>query len=69
MAMPRESALSHAVIRLAETLHLTPIAEGVERASQQKRLLELGCELAQGYYYAMPEPFDVMTAHLRTAAR
>jgi diguanylate cyclase (GGDEF)-like protein/PAS domain S-box-containing protein len=64
-----QSALTHAVIRLAETLDLTPIAEGVERASQREQLLALGCELAQGYYFAMPAPFDVITARLRTAAR
>ena len=63
-----QSALTHAVVRLAETLHLTPIAEGVERASQQARLLELGCELAQGYYFAVPASFDVITASLRAAA-
>ena len=61
-----ESALTHAVIRLADTLNLTPIAEGVERASQQERLLELGCELAQGYYFAVPAPYDVITEGLRS---
>ena len=61
-----EAALTHAVIRLADTLNLTPIAEGVERASQQKRLLELGCELAQGYYFAVPAPYESITEGLRS---
>ena len=63
-----ESALTHAIIRLAETLSLTPVAEGVERASQRERLLELGCELAQGYYFAVPAPYDAITEGLRSGS-
>jgi diguanylate cyclase (GGDEF)-like protein/PAS domain S-box-containing protein len=63
---PEQSALPHAIIRLAQTLHLEPIAEGVERESQQVRLRELGCELAQGYYLAMPVAADVIAATLTT---
>ncbi|MFZ6005290.1 MAG: sensor domain-containing protein [Actinomycetota bacterium] len=51
---PEKSALPHAIIGLAQTLHITPIAEGVERESQRLRLRSLGCELAQGYYFSVP---------------
>jgi len=63
---PEDAALPHAIIRQAQTLHLTPIAEGVERESQQMRLRELGCELAQGYYFACPAAPDAIAAILRS---
>jgi diguanylate cyclase (GGDEF)-like protein/PAS domain S-box-containing protein len=59
-----DAALAHAIIRLAETLHLTPIAEGVERETQRARLIELGCELAQGFHFARPAPAADITALL-----
>jgi EAL domain-containing protein (putative c-di-GMP-specific phosphodiesterase class I) len=65
---PEQSALPHAIIRLAQTLHLEPIAEGVERESQKVRLRELGCELAQGYHLARPAPADVIAATLSVQA-
>ena len=37
---------------------LDPIAEGVETAAHGAKLLELGCELAQGYGVARPMPAD-----------
>ena len=33
-------------------------AEGVETAAQLDRLVELGCDLAQGYHVAMPRPME-----------
>ena len=61
---PEEAALPHAIIRLAHTLHLTTIAEGVERECQQACLRDLGCELAQGYYFAVPAAADVIATNL-----
>ena len=51
-----EAALPHAIIRLAQTLHLTAVAEGVERPAQAARLRELGCERAQGFLFSPPVP-------------
>src|SRR5207245_7907262 len=48
------SALTAAVIELAGILNLKPVAEGIERADQLQRLLELECDLGQGYYFARP---------------
>ena len=59
-----EAALPHAIIRLAQTLHLSAIAEGVDRESQQLRLHELGCVLAQGYLFSPPVPADELAAML-----
>jgi EAL domain-containing protein (putative c-di-GMP-specific phosphodiesterase class I) len=51
----RESrAIVSAVIGLARDLGLHVIAEGIERAEQAACLADLGCDLAQGYYYSPP---------------
>ena len=50
------SALTAAVIELAGILNLKPVAEGIERADQLDRLLELHCDFGQGYLFARPLP-------------
>ena len=50
------SALTAAVIELAGILGLKPVAEGIERADQLQRLLELHCDLGQGFFFARPLP-------------
>jgi diguanylate cyclase (GGDEF)-like protein/PAS domain S-box-containing protein len=49
-----ESALTAAIIELAGILNLRPVAEGIERADQLEKLLELNCELGQGFYFSEP---------------
>jgi diguanylate cyclase (GGDEF)-like protein/PAS domain S-box-containing protein len=65
------SALTAAVIELAGILNLKPVAEGIERADQLQRLLELKCDLGQGFYFARPLPGDELQTLLteRTAMR
>jgi diguanylate cyclase (GGDEF)-like protein len=46
------------VIRMAKWLHLPSIVEGVETIEQVDFLKCIGCEYAQGYYYARPMPVD-----------
>ena len=48
------SALTAAVIELAGILNLRPVAEGIERADQLERLMELKCDMGQGYFFARP---------------
>ncbi|CAM4352541.1 EAL domain-containing protein [Pseudoalteromonas ostreae] len=43
-----------AIVAMANSLNLDVIAEGVEKSSQYHYLLELGCQLIQGYYYCRP---------------
>lgn len=45
-----------AVIKMAEALQMTVIAEGVEDKEQVDFLCELGCDYIQGYYFAKPMP-------------
>jgi len=42
------------IISLCKKMRKTVVAEGVETVEQEKRLIEMGCEYAQGYYYAKP---------------
>ncbi|WP_312602016.1 MULTISPECIES: putative bifunctional diguanylate cyclase/phosphodiesterase [Pseudomonas] len=51
-------ALSEAIIGLSKAFDREVLAEGVETRSQGKMLLEIGCQLAQGYGIARPMPAD-----------
>ncbi|MGH2659500.1 MAG: putative bifunctional diguanylate cyclase/phosphodiesterase [Actinomycetota bacterium] len=55
---PDDSAIVGAVVSLAHSLGLSAIAEGVETKKQLSQLRRLGCDLAQGFYFAPPQPAD-----------
>ncbi|WP_289302750.1 EAL domain-containing protein, partial [Methylophaga sp. UBA3996] len=46
------------IIRVATRFGMKVIAEGVETALQRDKLIELGCTIGQGYFYARPMPID-----------
>jgi diguanylate cyclase (GGDEF)-like protein/PAS domain S-box-containing protein len=50
----RKSALTATILKLAQDLDLKPVAEGIERADQLEALLELHCDLGQGFFFAKP---------------
>jgi diguanylate cyclase (GGDEF)-like protein/excisionase family DNA binding protein len=56
-----------AVVALAHGLGIDVVAEGIETAEQADRLRALGCDRAQGFFYARPMPPDealtYLTAH------
>jgi EAL domain-containing protein (putative c-di-GMP-specific phosphodiesterase class I) len=47
-------AMAKAIIVLADALHLTTVAEGIEREAQADQLRALGCQRGQGYLLAEP---------------
>ena len=47
-------ALSHAILRMGESLQLTVVAEGVETGFQYRLLKEQGYHVAQGYLISKP---------------
>ena len=53
------------VLKLASAFDLKVIAEGVETAQHGSMLLELGCELGQGYGIAHPMPADELPGWVR----
>jgi EAL domain-containing protein (putative c-di-GMP-specific phosphodiesterase class I) len=50
----RQRALIDGVVRLAETLDLQVIAEGVETRADRDLLAEIGCPYGQGYLFDRP---------------
>ena len=54
---PRQgTAFVRAIVRLADALMMTTVAEGVETRTQAQALLDVGCHLGQGYLFAAPMP-------------
>jgi EAL domain-containing protein (putative c-di-GMP-specific phosphodiesterase class I) len=51
-----DSKIVEAVVGLGNAMGLTTIAEGVETPDVIERLLELGCESGQGFYFGKPMP-------------
>jgi len=49
-----------AIVSLAHALGLPAVAEGVETEEQLKELRCLECDLAQGYYFAHPQPAEAL---------
>jgi diguanylate cyclase (GGDEF)-like protein len=58
------ASVAEAVLQIARTFNLAPVAEGVEDATQASRLRELECAQAQGYHFARPMPATDVTALL-----
>jgi diguanylate cyclase (GGDEF)-like protein/PAS domain S-box-containing protein len=58
-------ALAEVIIRIAKTLGLTLIAEGIESEIQRDMLVSMGCRYGQGYLLAVPMPADEAEALLR----
>jgi EAL domain-containing protein (putative c-di-GMP-specific phosphodiesterase class I) len=59
---PDDLAILEGVIGLAAAFKREVIAEGVETVAHGTALLQLGCELAQGYGIARPMPPEQMPA-------
>jgi diguanylate cyclase (GGDEF)-like protein/PAS domain S-box-containing protein len=58
-------ALVEGINRIAETLHLSVIAEGIEAEIQRDLLVSMGCQYGQGYLLAMPVEADHAEALVR----
>ena len=62
---PDDRAIVGAVVSMGHALGLTVTAEGIETPEQLDELESLGCDLGQGFYFAKPQPGDVVTALVR----
>ena len=51
-----DDAIVCMVVGLAHRLRLSVVAEGVETVHARDRLVEIGCDVAQGYWYSRPLP-------------
>ena len=54
LAKSEEKSILGDVVNMAHRMKLKVVAEGVETQNQRDRLQIIGCDLAQGYYYAKP---------------
>jgi EAL domain-containing protein (putative c-di-GMP-specific phosphodiesterase class I) len=59
-----DSALVAAVVKIAETLKLRTVAEGIESVDQLEALRQMGCGLGQGFLFAAPMGLDEFVAFL-----
>ncbi len=66
---PGDRAIVSAVIGLAHALGLRVVAEGVETEIQLAELVELGCDEAQGYFFAPPQPAQDLRALVSATRR
>ena len=64
----RSYEIVQSAIQLALSLGLTTIAEGIEDEDTANRLSEMGCGVAQGYYFARPMPLADVAGWLADAA-
>jgi EAL domain-containing protein (putative c-di-GMP-specific phosphodiesterase class I) len=60
-----DAELVKIIIQIAKMMKMKIVAEGVETKAQAEILRILGCDYAQGFYFAKPMPFDEFIAYLK----
>ncbi len=55
---PRLAGMVRAMIQVAQSLDMTPLAEGIETRAEWEFLRANGCRLAQGFWFARPVPAE-----------
>jgi|GEM_PF-1762565 len=65
---PQDRAIVTSVVQLGRSLGFQTVAEGVELPQHAHILRELGCDLAQGYWFARPQPLDALANTIRAIA-
>ena len=60
-----EKDIIKSIIKIARNHKISVIWEGVETEEHLAFITDLGCELAQGYFYARPLPFDEFVNFLK----
>ena len=61
---PKDTAIVSAIIRMAHSLDLRVVAEGVETAAQAEYLRAEGCDEMQGFFFSRPLSADDFNAFL-----
>ncbi len=61
---PEDLAILHGILGLARAFRRQPVAEGVETEVHGNMLLDLGCEIGQGYGIARPMKADDLASWL-----
>jgi diguanylate cyclase (GGDEF)-like protein/PAS domain S-box-containing protein len=63
---PEDLAIVDGIIGLASAFRRKVVAEGVESVSHGRMLIQLGCDLAQGYGIARPMPAEALPEWIRS---
>jgi EAL domain-containing protein (putative c-di-GMP-specific phosphodiesterase class I) len=58
------ASLCHAAIDLAHGFGCVAVAEGIEKPSELKALVQMGCDFGQGYLFAKPMQRDQLISSL-----
>lgn len=58
IAKPEQQSILNDIISMAHRVHLSVVAEGIETREQMERLQSMGCDYAQGYFFAKPMPIE-----------
>lgn len=61
---PIDQSIIKTIIQLANNLALRVVAEGVETLEHANKLVAMGCDIMQGFYYARPLPSAEVTEYL-----
>ena len=56
--------LCETIVALAKRFDLKTVGEGIEKAEEAAKLLEIGCDIGQGYLFAKPMPKDAFVGAL-----
>jgi diguanylate cyclase (GGDEF)-like protein/PAS domain S-box-containing protein len=56
------AGMVRAMIQVAESLEMTPVAVGIETEEELRFLRSIGCTLGQGFWFARPMPAERMSA-------
>lgn len=65
----RSRHLVSAIVEIAQTLEIVPVAEGVETIRQAETLSGIGCVVQQGFLYGRPMPERDLQSNLETGGR
>ncbi|CAD5259354.1 Diguanylate phosphodiesterase [Alteromonas sp. 38] len=60
----KSAVLAETIVTLGNKLGLLTIAEGIETKEQAEYMIKLGCNEAQGFFYAKPMPFNELMDYL-----
>lgn len=60
----REKIVLSNIVKMAEQLNMQVISEGIETIQQVEFLEEIGCDIAQGFYYSRPYEINTIKERL-----
>lgn len=61
----RMHAVMRTIVQLSKDLSLRSVAEGIETPEQQQKMIDIGCDIGQGYYFYRPMPLEEINVILQ----